>query len=282
MLDENRAGPREAVAASLVMAESLLKDCWQKLDRAKEHLKALDEEIGVFLDSKPAVVVREYDAQPPRYLFRVRIMRAIPQTRWALIIGDCVHNLRSALDYIAWRLAGSDLADRATLFPICDTPEQIENSRQRRLSRIHGDAVAEIARCQPYNRSDPHPSALWTLQELDARDKHKLLTTTYAFNTSGSVAVHTAGLGATFSRDPIPEHDSVIAELPFPELPPGSPDPRVKVDADFAFEIAFERGIVAPIGDHEVRENLRGMVKTVEGVISHFDGLLTRNPEWLL
>jgi hypothetical protein len=74
----------------------------------------------------------------------------------------------------------------------------------------------------------------------------------------------------------------VISELPFPELPPGSPDPQVKVEADFAFEIAFERGIVAPIGDYDVSGNLRGIVKTVEGVISHFDGLLARNPEWLL
>ena len=127
MLDENQAGPRDAVAASLVMAESLLKECWHKLDRAKEHLKALDEEIGVFLDSKPAVVVREYDAQLPRYLFRVKSMRAIPQARWALIIGDCVHNLRSALDYIAWRLAGSDHEDRRTLFPICENPKQFED-----------------------------------------------------------------------------------------------------------------------------------------------------------
>ena len=102
------------------------------------------------------------------------------------------------------------------------------------------------------------------------------------FNPSGSVAVHTDGPGATFSRDPRSEHDSVIAELPFPNFPPGSPDPQAKVDADFAFEIAFERGIIDPIGNYEVRGSLRGIVKTVEGVISHFDGLLARNPEWLL
>jgi hypothetical protein len=261
------------------MVKLPLTECWHKLDRANEHLKALDKEIGAFLENKPARVICEYDSQPPRYLFKVKIEHPIPQARWALIIGDCVHNLRSALDYIAWRLAGSDLTDRVTLFPICESLEQFEKSRQRRLSRVHSDAIAEVERCQPYNRRDPYPSALSTLQELDARDKHKLLATTYMFNVSGSVAVRARLPAATFSPNPTCEHDSVIAELPFSKLAPGSPNPQVKVDADFAFEIGFEHGSIGPAGVYSVRETLQKIATTVHRVLSHFDTLV-RNPRW--
>ena len=45
----------------------------------------------------------------------------LPGEDWALRIGDCIHNLRAALDYIAWRLAGSRPTDTQTQFPIFNT-----------------------------------------------------------------------------------------------------------------------------------------------------------------
>ena len=99
------------------------------------------------------------------------------------------------------------------------------------------------------------------------------------FNDSGSVAVQSPVLGATFSADPICLHNSVVAEIPFPKLAPGSPDPHVRVQADFGFEIAFEQGSVGPVGVYPVKETLQKIVSTVHRVISHFDTLI-REPRW--
>jgi len=42
----------------------------------------------------------------------------------SLMIGDCVHNMRAALDYIAWELAGYDIKETTTMFPICGTADE--------------------------------------------------------------------------------------------------------------------------------------------------------------
>src|SRR5208282_3300584 len=163
------------------MADSLLRECWQKIGRAEEHLNAITPEMRAFLDSKPFATDEGYDSKQSKYLLKLKILKPIPQDRWALMIGDCVHNARCALDYVAWRLAGSKLNDRSTLFPIYETQPGFDKMIERRKlkNRIHPDALREIARCQPYMRAYPQMEPLWLLEELVARDKHKLLSMTY-------------------------------------------------------------------------------------------------------
>jgi hypothetical protein len=100
------------------MTAPLLTDCWGKLERAEGHFKVLKAEVMSYLESKPFAMIEEFNSEQAKYLFKLKIIKPIPQFPWALIVGDCVHNARSALDYLAWRLAGSDLADKATIFPI--------------------------------------------------------------------------------------------------------------------------------------------------------------------
>ena len=90
-----------------------------KLRRAKEHLDHIEAEITQFLNAESYGVTVE---RPTKTVAVVRVTkvpdRRIPVEDWALIIGDCVHNARAAIDYIAWQLAGSDMNDRTTMFPI--------------------------------------------------------------------------------------------------------------------------------------------------------------------
>jgi hypothetical protein len=270
------------------MAASPLIECRHKLGRAEEHLKSLDVEIATFLDGKPYEIVREYESEQPKYLFRMKIKISLPTTRWALVIGDCVHNARCALDYIAWRLAGSDLSDRNVMWPIFETKIGFDTRGRARLSRVDPQAVAEIAALQPYNRPNPQTDFFWILQELDARDKHKLLTTSYAFNNTGTLTIHTPAdatghpaMGITYGRfspDPRADHDAIIAEVPLP-IAPDSVDPQVRVDGQFTFDIAFERSIVASTNAiYPVRDTLHAIIKAVDFVISRFEELLIKNP----
>jgi hypothetical protein len=264
------------------MADSPLIECWHKIGRAENHLHALTTEVTAFVDAKPFATVERYESKQSKYLFQLRIIKPIPQVRWALIIGDCVHNLRAALDYIAWRLAGSDLADRSTLFPIYETEYGFNQMVKRRKldDRIHPDALIEIRRCQPYERPNPEVRPLWLLNELDARDKHKLLTMTQGLPFGG--AFHIQGPrnvegNISINRYSCLEDGAVFAEIQFPV---STPESEVKVDASFMFDITFDKGIVPSVVQRGVLWHLPNIVTAVKEVVARFEALIAQNPHW--
>jgi hypothetical protein len=258
------------------MADSfLLNEARLKFSRGKEHLKALDAEIGRFYADETDTIVCEYDSERAEYVLRFKILRPIPQHSWGLLLGDSVHNVRTALDYIAWRLAGSDPSDRRTLFPIYIDPAKFQ-ARHFRYTRIHPDALAEIERMQPYNRPDPIHSSLWLVEELDARDKHKLITMTQAITRFGSAK----GMGKitipyAAIEQPI-EDNTVLAE--FDRMP----DDDVNMEFEFATYVIFERGLVGdPTRTYDVIRCLGGAYADVGKVIDYFDEAIGANPGWL-
>lgn len=261
------------------MAESLFIECWHKIGWAEEHFNMLQDELLPYLAARPFAVSERYDSERAKYLFTLNVVNPIPQVRWALIIGDCVHNARSALDYIAWPLAGGDAADRSTLFPIYANVSDFNSSRWR-LRRVHPDAVVEIGRCRPYARSYPKMHPLWLLQELDARDKHKLLSMTYSLAWGGSFYVQIAGnveREILLHRNSL-EHGAVVAEIVFPA---GSPQPEMNVQRDFFFDVTFEETLIAQSGKRGILEHLTNIIEGVKDTVSRFEYFVANNPHWL-
>jgi hypothetical protein len=96
---------------------------------------------------------------------------------WALLVGDCVHNLRCALDYLAWELAGANLLGTFTQFPIYESEAGWAGRRaQGRIAKISEPARAFIRLTQPFLFQNPTLASMNVLRLLDDRDKHKLLT----------------------------------------------------------------------------------------------------------
>jgi hypothetical protein len=252
----------------------LLDEARAKLLRGKTHLYLLEAELMAFWESKPYPIVYEYDAKNSKNLFRLKIERRAPVVEWGLIIGDAVHNARSALDYIAWRLAGSVLADRHTF---CDSSASFDKSaRGNRLSRVHPEAIKAIREFQPYTRPDPKHSALWLLEELDRRDKHKLLTPIQCLSKASKIAIY----------DPLPvtlpfklgsrlEDNAVIVEVP------GPPNPHVHMELELSIDILFERGLISDTADFEIRGNLFKLFEGLDEIIARFNASISRNPHWL-
>lgn len=265
-----------------------LSEARSKLIRAKEHLDALDTEIDSFLRQEPYEVAHEYDSEKCKHFFRLKIFKQMPQVHWATIIGDCVHNARSALDYIAWRLAGSDLADRQTMFPIYDIHANFHSAKHR-FKRINKDAFTEITKLQPYKRRKPRASPLWMLQELDAQDKHKLFTTIATVVQLGNIMIRSRnGEGVPEiinDNSPIEtfkppfEHNAVVAVI---EMPSNTLNQKVIVDGKFTFDIFFEEGILDPTANYSVRKSLRYLLRTVDHTIKRFESSLDRNPDWII
>lgn len=193
------------------------RGAYLKVIRAEEHLAAVKAEIATFKELKPYVPVGQVESDPPGYLVRLYEAHTLP-VRPRLSAGDCIHNLRSALDHLAWQLvkaAGNEpRTDRPrTQFPIFNDPLP-----DGKPVTIHGgisvQAAAILNSLQPYVRGDAarsHP--LSVINNLDNIDKHQRLNFTISTAASTACFVQEADSdamlggqmqsGPFFSGDPI-------------------------------------------------------------------------------
>jgi hypothetical protein len=152
-----------------------------KIARADEHLDALYQETDRWGGGDPFIVRRESNADGSEHVFSLHYKSAPDVWRWAVILGDALHNLRGALDHIVYALAvaqtGKDPPDDQTrlAFPICSEPKYFAKSRSR-IASLDGPTQAAIEKVQPYNRLAPGQwfMPLWWLAQLHDIDKHRL------------------------------------------------------------------------------------------------------------
>jgi hypothetical protein len=147
-----------------------------KLDRAKEHLKALEEARLVFLQGEPYAI--EWGQEGHEYVGRAKVNR-YPPPRLSTIIGDFLQNLRSALDYTVWELARgeAELPPGQPQFPIFKTCGQFKQNGAWRIRDVPEPQRTLIEDLQPYQRGDDAiVQPLWVLAELSNQDKHRRLT----------------------------------------------------------------------------------------------------------
>lgn len=85
------------------MAEASAAGVHLKFQRAREHVAELERRVGEFLDSMPFEVYEEEEQETGDLLYRVRVHRQ-PPPELSVVIGDLVHNCRTALDHLAWQL----------------------------------------------------------------------------------------------------------------------------------------------------------------------------------
>jgi hypothetical protein len=150
-----------------------------KLERAAEHLQEFDREAIAYLNSKPcAIVVEAFRGleQSGEQSWNARIRRPMP-TKFSVLIGDFVHNLRTALDLLVCDLVtinGGSAGD--VYFPFCATAAELPHMiRRRKIHRAGPDVVAYIESLKPYKGGNV---ALRAIHDLDLIDKHRALLPT--------------------------------------------------------------------------------------------------------
>jgi hypothetical protein len=153
-----------------------------KLDRASHHLNTLNAKALEWREGKTHRYVSDIDRESGKQFVYIRFPEPVP-AELRLIIGDCLHNLRSALDNLAYELAvrhhGSsplpEPFDRRSEFPIFGDRPMDERERRNKIGCIHPRAQAIIKRLQPHNRGDMFASdPLWKLHQLSNMDKHRV------------------------------------------------------------------------------------------------------------
>ncbi|MFZ0798756.1 MAG: hypothetical protein WCA13_11740 [Terriglobales bacterium] len=153
-----------------------------KIDRAQHHLDAVKTALKLVLGSESKTQSVAFKIDPERQQLITTIPKAPPiDPALPLMIGDCVHNLRSALDHLVYQLAlqngASSKAAEKTFFPIYLTETEFDD-RVKKLVKpfISDSAFTELQQSQPYAAYDiPEEADIWILHKLDIIDKHRLL-----------------------------------------------------------------------------------------------------------
>ncbi len=257
-----------------------LQSCRVKIDRAKFHFKKLEEEIGLFLNTDPYPLTRELDTDGSHYLFKITERQEVPRWIWGAILGDCVHNARSSLDHLVCGIeewSTHKPAGRRSEFPICTDAALFRDARSK-IRELPPDAQTCVERAQPYYRGTPaYLDALWPLQVLDNRDKHRLIplaTSAVVFqlvDASGKyLKVAPSSLQIFPGRF---ENGTIVAIVPVAKVPA-----EVDVHMFSKIEVIFEESPVSE--DHRdvfVIETLRRIIHRVERIADEFDAYLQKH-----
>jgi len=147
-----------------------------KASRAKTHLDALESKIEAFVKADVYTITQDNTGQYGQLVVQ---RRADLPLDWGLIVGDFAHNLRTALDYIAWELnlcAGRTVIETQCCFPICDSTRSYRSARNNFPNKPIG-VRRLVENFQPYHRRNhPKLELLSIIRELDDTDKHRTIT----------------------------------------------------------------------------------------------------------
>lgn len=260
-----------------------------KFGRAFEHLQQLKAAEDRWLNGDHHSLRQERDPKTWDVTLFATVTEQPPADPFGLLIGDCLHNLRSALDLLAYALAGpkplpQDIAE-ASEFPIFgDESRSGKSGVGPDLFRDHGlakiaswdpKAKTVIEGLQPYKRGNAyrtHP--LWILHELDRVNKHRLLHTAVAafegfyMEPSKNVNVASFGPGAIESLGGTVETDTPVAIVPHVTAIDSEQDVHMEIAP--ALRIAFAKGTPS-VADEPVLNTLYDLYFYVDGTV--FDAL---------
>ena|ERR1700694_1925691 len=236
-----------------------------KVFRSKAHAIELQTEIQRYFCTNPARIVRVEGGNPDEFIGTVEAGGPIPG-RLPIILGDCLQNLRSALDYMVWELVltAKNEPGRHNMFPICGTLEAFENQlvKRNRLKGVNPGAIAEIQSLQPYHYGQDFEKAmLWVLDDLCNINKHRrVLLTDLKGGPSDLELQHIDG--EVFGRVNLAsiKKDAKIGPYPIVD---GARGPGIKMDVNpnVAVYVAFNEGTTQ---DLDIGSVLAGMLKYVE------------------
>jgi hypothetical protein len=268
-----------------------LESSLAKIDRAKKHIVELDAAIDTFLKADLNKVGTKRDPQSREPVYYLVSVADIP-VEVAAITGDIIHNLRSALDHLAYQLVfmntnglgipGKLNRDpfRNVYFPIGDCEERYITAKASREVKAMGQkALDAIDSIKPYKGGE---DLLWQLHKLDNTDKHRLVITV----SSGLEGLDNAPIlkgvypettkvpGLEFKWGTYPTGATFLCPLKagdvlFTDLP----DAEVQEEVTFSFDVALhEPGVIEC---KPLRETVKEMADLVSNIIYDFRSMIT-------
>jgi hypothetical protein len=128
-----------------------------KLRQSEKHLQSIKDIILSGLKTGNYRAVKKGNADSTRYGVFISVKKEFPFEDLSLMIGDCIHNLRSTLDHLVYVVAihesGSNPPPRhdALMFPIAIAPVNYSGAKDK-IRTLSDPVRTVIERLQPYNR----------------------------------------------------------------------------------------------------------------------------------
>lgn len=231
-----------------------------KIDRAGDQLRALNTEVqGLRENPMPFAILVERDQRARRHIFRL-YPRWKPDTVgcWAVVVGEIVHDLRSALDHLVREvvhLSGGE-PDSEHAFPICRAEpcqgfqpwatRTWRKSRHKRHGKLYGvsdAAISLIEGSQPY-KGGHGPKLLALIDSLWQFDKHRMLLPIVLPSVEPSLEFTEC---KEVKRLDWMEEGAYVVEVWVSNI---GPNPNVDVKGDAPFDIALgERAVIDDLID---------------------------------
>ena len=258
-----------------------LKGIGEKLARAKENIINLNTEIDAFLGEDRSRIVTEENREAVKQFLDEHIGRRAP-VRFSVLAAECIHNLRTALEQLAWQLVianGKRPTKNDTKFPLLiNDPATIEDverrenalsSYRRNVKGMSAAAQAYILALQPYQPGNGgKDNLLRIVHDPNVTDKHCELVIvknsirtnlTYRFKPIVVSELTTFTLAET--------EDSAVARHGALTLKP------VNVDTQVIIQISF--GEVGTTRLQPVIDVLWRLHRAVQQVVDHLAGEFT-------
>jgi hypothetical protein len=227
------------------MADPLFAAWRLKLQRTRQFIQELATELQTYRDSKPLTAGRAVVEQ--HVIKGVEVSWTEHGLKPGAIIGDAIHNMRTALDLMASELARlNGRSDKSVYFPFAADALSFDAAiKSQNFHKAGSDAVALLKQFAPYCGGN---EALRAVHDLDIQDKHKALVP-----TSSAMAFNVEG---TFNVDKPDEGDfTVTAE---------------NIRYIFPAESVF--------AGQDIIETLKQLVELVDGIVEAFARMVEARP----
>jgi hypothetical protein len=159
----------------IVDGKSMADSASLKVDRATKHIAELNE---VLRKTRPFVLVVETNTQTGKRLLRTKKNEAAIGAI-AIICGDVVHNLRSAIDHAYWEIISPHCTDdkerHRVQFPFTRKASEWHKTLHNAHAQRAGTGFYCAMRNLRTHGEQGGNKMLWLVREADNLDKHRLL-----------------------------------------------------------------------------------------------------------
>jgi hypothetical protein len=225
--------------------------CWLKISRAREHRDTLNHEVDAWSSYSPPIrIAGKFDPTNDTWTAYLHEIQKCPP-QWGTLLGDAVHNYRSALDLLIFELAFIDRGGKeptGTGFPLVSPENWADPSIQssvKELTEPHRTLVKASQPDSPTQNGLTHPLLL--LSGLANDDKHRVIQPAITLAEGFEFVVgHVQQDCEVIAVEGRPlfgrlEQGAVVLTC---QLAVTGPNPYVDVKGNFAFEVCLRNGIV--------------------------------------
>jgi hypothetical protein len=251
-----------------------LSSVFAKLHRSTENFEEVKTRVSTRLNSGEFRVSMQLNADATEHVWKIHAPNGTDFTDVSVCVGDCLHNLRSALDHLVYAIAVHESGQNpppkeSTLaFPLANDPAEFKKAKNR-IATLSSGAQDVIEQMQPYNRNtNGKASAVGVLAKLDDIDKHRLLQLV-------ALMPHSTSLGGF--ENVVGEKKMSIVDWPKVGLSDGtvictmsfsSPQPNFKGTFKGTFSLALHHEFGPPYsGITEIVRLLNAVGAEVEAVV---------------